>query len=48
MARRTGVTIRAELRQQRGLPADPHRAYLESGEEEAKYAARVGGTAASW
>ena len=38
----------AELRVARGLPADPYRAYLDSGEEEAKYAARVGGTAASW
>lgn len=38
----------AELRVARGLPADPYRAYLASGEEEAKYAARVGGTAASW
>ena len=38
----------AELRSARGLPADPYRAYLASGEEEAKYAARVGGTAASW
>jgi L-rhamnose isomerase/sugar isomerase len=38
----------AELRVVRGLPADPYRAYLASGEEEAKYAARVGGTAASW
>ena len=38
----------AELRVARGLPADPFRAYLESGEEEARAAARVGGTAASW
>jgi len=38
----------AELRLARGLPADPYRAYLASGEEEAKYAARMGGTAASW
>jgi L-rhamnose isomerase/sugar isomerase len=38
----------SELRAARGLPADPYRAYLASGEEEAKYAARVGGTAASW
>lgn len=38
----------AELRVARGLPADPYRAYLASGEEEARYAARVGGTAASW
>jgi L-rhamnose isomerase/sugar isomerase len=38
----------AELRVARGLRADPYRAYLASGEEEAKYAARVGGTAASW
>ncbi len=38
----------AELRVARGLPADPYRAYLESGEEEAKYAARAGGTAAGW
>ena len=38
----------AELRVARGLPADPYRAYLESGEEKAKYAARAGGTAAGW
>ena len=38
----------SELRVARGLPADPYRAYLDSGEEPAKYAARVGGTAASW
>jgi L-rhamnose isomerase/sugar isomerase len=38
----------AELRVRRGLPADPYRAYLASGEEDAKYEARVGGTAASW
>ncbi len=38
----------SELRVARGLPADPYRAYLDSGEEQAKYAARVGGTAASW
>jgi L-rhamnose isomerase/sugar isomerase len=38
----------AELRVARGLPADPYRAYLESGEEEVRYATRVGGTAASW
>ncbi len=38
----------AELRVARGLPADPYRAYLASGEEAAKYAARAGGTAAGW
>jgi L-rhamnose isomerase/sugar isomerase len=38
----------AELRVRRGLPADPYRAYLESGEAEAREAARVGGTAAGW
>jgi L-rhamnose isomerase / sugar isomerase len=38
----------AELRVARGLPADPYRAYLESGEAEARAAARVGGTPASW
>ena len=38
----------AELRTDRGLPADPYRAYLESGEAEAREAARVGGVAASW
>ena len=36
----------AELRAARGLPADPYRAYLASGEGEAQDAARVGGTAA--
>jgi L-rhamnose isomerase/sugar isomerase len=38
----------AELRVKRGLPADPYRAYLDSGEAQAREAARVGGTAASW
>ena len=38
----------AELRTERGLPADPYRAYLDSGEAEAREAARVGGVAASW
>lgn len=38
----------AELRVARGLHADPYRAYLASGEEEARYAARAGGTAAGW
>ncbi len=37
-----------ELRQARGLPEDPFHAYLESGEDEARAAARVGGEAASW
>ena len=37
-----------ELRTERGLPADPYRAYLDSGEAEAREAARVGGVAASW
>ncbi|HEY6056586.1 MAG TPA: L-rhamnose isomerase [Candidatus Limnocylindrales bacterium] len=38
----------AELRVRRGLPADPYRAYLESGEAERREAARVGGAAAGW
>ncbi len=38
----------AELRQEVGLPGDPYRAYLESGEAEERAAARVGGVAASW
>jgi len=38
----------AELRTARGLPADPYRAYLDSGEAEARAAARVGGAAAGW
>jgi L-rhamnose isomerase/sugar isomerase len=38
----------AELRTARGLATDPYRAYLESGEAEARAAARVGGTAAGW
>ena len=38
----------AELRVARGLPADPYRAYLDSGEAEARAAARVGGSAAGW
>jgi L-rhamnose isomerase/sugar isomerase len=40
--------ILAELRAERGLAGDPYRAYLESGEAEAREAARVGGVAASW
>jgi L-rhamnose isomerase/sugar isomerase len=38
----------AELRQQRGLPADPFQAYIASGEDEQRTADRVGGEAASW
>jgi len=38
----------AELRVARGLPADPYRAYLASGEAEERVAARAGGTAAGW
>lgn len=38
----------AELRQERGLPADPFHAYVASGEDEERAAARVGGTPASW
>jgi L-rhamnose isomerase/sugar isomerase len=37
-----------ELRQERGLPADPFHAYLGSGEEEQRSADRVGGEAQSW
>jgi L-rhamnose isomerase/sugar isomerase len=38
----------AQLRRDRGLPGDPYRAYLESGEAEARAAARAGGVAAGW
>jgi len=38
----------AELRTARGLAADPYRAYLESGEADARAMARVGGAAAGW
>jgi L-rhamnose isomerase / sugar isomerase len=38
----------AEGRVARGLPADPYRAYLDSGEAEARAAARVGGAQAGW
>jgi L-rhamnose isomerase / sugar isomerase len=38
----------AELRVGRGLPADPYRAYLQSGEADARERARVGGSAAGW
>jgi L-rhamnose isomerase/sugar isomerase len=38
----------AELRQERGLPADPFHAYVASGEAEERATARVGGQAASW
>ena len=37
-----------ELRQERGLPADPFHAYVESGEDDERADSRVGGTAASW
>ncbi len=40
--------VLAELRVARGLPADPYRAYLDSGEGEERAAARVGGSAAGW
>ncbi len=40
--------ILAELRMARGLPADPYRAYLDSGEEQVRAAARAGGSAAGW
>ncbi len=40
--------VLAELRTARGLPADPYRAYLESGEAEARVAARAGGSPAGW
>ena len=40
--------VLAELRKARGLPADPYRAYLESGEAEARVAARAGGSPAGW
>jgi len=38
----------AEWREQRGLPADPMRAYLASGYQERIEADRVGGTQAGW
>jgi L-rhamnose isomerase/sugar isomerase len=38
----------AGLRREGGLPEDPYRAYLDSGEAEERAAARVGGVAASW
>ncbi len=38
----------ASLRSAAGLPEDPYRAYLDSGEADARIAARVGGTAAGW
>ncbi len=38
----------AELRQERGLPADPFAAYIESGEDERRSIERIGGDAASW
>jgi L-rhamnose isomerase/sugar isomerase len=37
-----------ELRTERGLPADPFRAYMDSGEEQQRAADRVGGEAQSW
>ena len=38
----------AELRTARGLPADPYRAYLESGDDEVRASGRAGGSAAGW
>jgi L-rhamnose isomerase/sugar isomerase len=38
----------AQLRQARGLPADPYRAYLASDEAEIRAAARTGGAPAGW
>ena len=38
----------AELRREQGLSEDPYRAYLDSGEAEARDAARTGGVAAGW
>jgi len=38
----------AEARQQAGLPSDPYRAYLESGNEARRLEERVGGVAAGW
>jgi L-rhamnose isomerase/sugar isomerase len=38
----------AELRMARDLPADPYRAYLDSGEAEARVAQRSGGAPAGW
>lgn len=40
--------ILAELRAARGLPGDPYRAYLASGEEAQRAASRRGGVAAGW
>ena len=43
--------VRTDLagwREERGLPADPMRAYLESGHQEQIEADRVGGTQAGW
>ena len=43
--------VRADLagwREERGLPADPMRAYLASGYQEQIEADRVGGTQAGW
>jgi L-rhamnose isomerase/sugar isomerase len=40
--------VLAELRQARGLPADPYRAYLLSGEAEVRAAARADGAPAGW
>jgi L-rhamnose isomerase/sugar isomerase len=38
----------AELRVARGLRVDPYRAYVDSGEEEMRAAARAGGSGAGW
>jgi L-rhamnose isomerase/sugar isomerase len=38
----------AQLRVQKGLPADPYAAYLASGEEAERVASRAGGVAAGW
>jgi L-rhamnose isomerase/sugar isomerase len=38
----------ARARAEAGLPEDPYRAYLESGNEERRPKERVGGVAAGW
>ena len=47
-SRPTSGPLLAELRTARGLPADPYRAYLDSGEAEARAAARADGAPAGW
>lgn len=48
MAQTAVVATLRELRSARGLPADPYRAYLKSGEADVRAAARADDAPAGW